>query len=131
MMSNDSKTRPLIEWIFGGISAAIVAMVILYLGYEAVFGDSEPPDFAVTIDRLEEVESGTLVMVTVANKGDRSAAEITVQAGIAPDGVEPSTKEIRFDFIAAHSMRKGAFIVEDGPVDEESLTFTVQGYVEP
>ncbi|MEO3385336.1 hypothetical protein [Mesorhizobium sp. CAU 1741] len=131
MSDDDNKSRPLVEWVFGAVSAAVVAAVLVFLAHEAIFGASRPAEFTVIVDRLEELETGTLVMVTVANTGDEAAADIGVQAEISIDGQEPSTREIRFDFIAAHAVRKGAFVVEGASISQDDLRFTVLGFVEP
>lgn len=127
----DRSGRPALEWIVGIISAVLVFAVITFLGYDALFGDTRPPDLVVTIDRLEQVESGTLVVVALANRGDQAAAEITVEATVNVDGANPRRKEIRFDYVASHAVRRGAFVVEDPAIDAADVRLTIHGFVNP
>ena len=125
------NSRPMIEWIFGGASAILIAGVMVFLAFEAAFGDKEPPDLAVTIDRLEKVSSGTLVMVTVTNRGDNAAAEVGVETTLTMSGEVPVRKQIRFDYVAAHAVRRGAFIVEGRIEEANDIEVTIHGFVEP
>ena len=78
MNQNDDAQRdidkPMIEWIVGGISAAIVAVLLGFLVYEALFADSLPPSLTATIEALESTDEGTVVRVAVTNGGDKAAA---------------------------------------------------------
>ncbi|MEX4010247.1 hypothetical protein [Neoaquamicrobium sediminum] len=119
--------RPALEWIVGVISAIVVLGILAFLSYEALFGEVRPPDLLATIDSTEDVEGGTLVLVTLMNRGDQAAAEITVEA----TGTHVSRKELRFDYIPSHAVRRGAFLVE-GPADTaKDLRLRIHGYVEP
>lgn len=120
--------RPLIEWVFGGVSAAVVAALILFLGYQALFGDARPADLMVTIERIDRLESGAEVVVALENRGDRAASAVAVYASERGDGA--SRQRIEFDYVAAHGVRRGAFIFPE-PVEAADLLVEVGGYTEP
>lgn len=119
------------EWVIGAASAILIAGVVVFLAYEAMFADKEPPDLAVAIERLERTGNGTLVMVAVANRGDRAAAEVGVETTVAISGEDPVRKQIRFDYVAAHAVRRGAFVLEGKIVEANEIDVTIHGFVEP
>src|SRR5690606_25511132 len=120
----DLQSRPMIEWIFGAVSALLVAGVIGFLAFEALFGDSRPPDLDVSIERIDKSAGGTLILVAVTNTGDKAAADVGIQARVSgPDG-NAELREIRFDFVAAHSVRHGAFLVQGQDVESADVVLT-------
>jgi len=127
----DFHGRPMIEWIFGGVSALVVAGVIGFLAFEALFGDSAPPHLQASVEKLERVQDHTLVFITVANGGDRAAAGVAVEALVQRPGAEAERQEISFDYVAAHSVRRGAFVVKDQQIGDSNIVLTIHGYVEP
>lgn len=128
---SDQHRRPRIEWIVGCVSAILVAVLMGHLANEALFGDTRPPDLHAIVERREAVEGGTLLIVAISNRGDRAAAEVAVEA-VKVDGSHSVRREIRFDYVAARSVRRGAFLLEDGSDDDlTELRLHVQGYVEP
>jgi len=123
--------RPYIEWVFGMISALLVAGLAGFLAYQAAFGEDRPPDLAASIERLERSGTGTLVMVMVVNHGDEAAADVGVEAVVASAGTDAIRKEIRFDYVAARAIRRGAFVVESPDVEAADIALRVHGYTEP
>lgn len=123
------NTRPMIEWIFGAVSAVVVAGLLAFLAYEAAFGNDRPPDLTARIDKVESVANGTLVVVAVSNAGDAAAAQVGVEA-VVP-GEPAVSKEIVFDYLPAHARRRGAFVLEGVDVAPADLRITIHGYVEP
>jgi len=130
-MGDDSmeggKPRPMIEWVVGTVSAVLVIGLVGYLVQHALFSDDSPPDLRVTIESVSPADDTTTIAIVVANEGDEAAASVRVIAA-GPDG--GSSREIEFDFIAAHSIRRGA-LVFPGAVAESDLRIEVGGYVEP
>ncbi|MDN2583828.1 hypothetical protein [Aquibium sp. ELW1220] len=123
--------RPNIEWVFGMLSALLVAGLAGFLAYQAAFGEDRPPDLAATIERLERSGNGTLVMVVVANHGDAAAADVGLEAVVTAGGTIAMRKEIRFDYVAARAIRRGAFVVEGQDVEAGDVALRVHGYAEP
>lgn len=128
--ARSDRSRPAVEWIFGSVSAAIVVGLVLFLGYQALFGDTRPPELLVSIDRIDRFDNGTSVIVSVANRGDEAAAAVTVSASASDASGRASQKQIEFDHIAAHAVRRGAFVFP-GPVSSDALQLEIGGYTEP
>lgn len=131
MMKTVSNQRPGLEWIVGGLSAIVVCGIVLFLGYQALLGDTRPPDLAVTIDRVEQVEGGSLIVVAISNRGDQAASDVGLEAIVGEGGSDAVTREIRFDFVASRSVRRGAFVVKGPGVDARDVRLVIHGYVEP
>ncbi len=128
--TRSEKARPAVEWIFGSVSAAVVVGLVLFLGYQALFGDNRPPELSVSFEGVDQFDNGTVVMVAVANRGDEAAAAVTVYASTPDASGRASQKQIEFDHIAAHAVRRGAFVFP-GPVDPAALQLEIGGYAEP
>jgi uncharacterized protein (TIGR02588 family) len=126
----DDHGRPVLEWIVGIAAAVVVSAIVAFLTYEAVFGASRPPDLRASIERMETIEGGTLIVVAVTNRGDEAAAEVGLEA-IVGGGPETVWKEIRFDYVASRAVRKGAFVAEGMAVEAADIRFRIHGYVEP
>lgn len=131
MSKTVSNQRPALEWIVGGLSSIVVCGIVLFLGYQALLGDARPPDLSVTIDRVEQVEDGSLIVVAISNRGDQAASDVGVEAIFGGSGPDQVTKEIRFDFVASRSVRRGAFVVKAPAVDARDVRLVIHGYVEP
>ena len=106
------RSRPTLEWAFGIVSGLLVTALAGFLAYEAAFGEDRPPVLTATIERLERSANGTLVMVAIANHGDAAAADVGLEAVVTTGGTVVLRKDIRFDYVAARAIRRGAFVVE-------------------
>ena len=127
----DSNRRPVLEWIVGAGSALLVCAIIVYLGHEALFGDTDPPELNATIDKVQRVSGHTLILVAVSNVGDQAAAEVVVGATVEGEQAETDQKEISFDYVASHSVRRGAFLLSGSNVNADDVHLAIQGYVKP
>lgn len=119
--------RPAVEWIAAALSGLLVLCLVVFLGNEALSDGAHPADLLVTIERVEQVENGTIVTVAVVNRGDRAVAAVTVDASVKP-ATTPG-KQIAFDYIAARAIRRGAFLFPH-PVTPSALDIQVGGYTE-
>jgi uncharacterized protein (TIGR02588 family) len=135
MLQTDTKTtlsdnhgRPVVEWILGGISAIVVSGLIAFLAYKAWLGDNSPPRLVVSVDKIEQMGNGALVTISVTNNGDEAASAVVVVATTTED--EPQ-KNIELDYIAAHAVRRGAFVFDRTGLSENDITLEISGFVEP
>ena len=124
-LSDDKADRPLIEWVFGAISGVLVAALLLFLAYEALLATAQPPELVITMENAQVGDNATTVTVAAANRGDEAAAGVIVYA--AHDGAR---KQIEFDYIAAHAVRRGVFVFPAG-IPVEQLVLEVGGFTEP
>lgn len=123
--------RPAVEWIAGALSCALVVALIAFLFYRAVSEDAPTPDLSVTIEGIEQAAGGTIVRIAVANSGDAAASAVTVHAARrdAPEG--DAGRQIEFDYVAGHAVRRGAFVFPDAAIAPGDLEVEIGGFVEP
>ena len=118
------------ERLLAGVGALLVALMLGYLGHEAVSGDRSPPALQV---RLEEVRAqgagGFLVRFSVHNAGGRTAAQVRVRAEAAGAPAAEVTETV-LDYVPAHSERGGGLLFREDP-RARGLTLRAVGYAEP
>lgn len=119
--------KPMAEIIVGLMSAAVVAALVAYLGYQVVTGNDGPPDLVATVQSTERLAATTLMMVKVTNRGDKTAAGVTVRAETGGD----EGREISFDYVAAGSSQTGAFLFDRPDMSADEVSLSVTGFVEP
>lgn len=126
---SNGRGRPTIEWVFAAVSGVLVLGLVAFLGYQALFGERGPANLVVSIERVERMDNGTMVTVAVANRGDKAAASVTVDAALSAAAGEVPAKQISFDYIAAHAIRRGAFLFPKA-ISAKDLDIAVGGYSE-
>lgn len=126
----DARTAvPPSEWAVAALGALLVLATLGYLGYGAVQGAGSPPRLSV---RVDSVVAGAarqrMVMFTVRNDGERTAANVVVQGEVGSGEVgERSTATL--DYVPARSERGGALLFLDTTRAIPALR--VVGYEEP
>lgn len=114
--------RPAVEWIFGIASGCGIVLLLAYLGWQALFSPSHPPELTVSLVGIGQ----GVATVEVANRGDLAASEVTVLAGAE----NRPPRMVQFDYVAPHSIRRGTFAVPPG-LDTQDLHLEIGGFVEP
>lgn len=122
--------RPVTEWLFGLASAVLVLALLVFLAYQALFAESAPPSFEVSVEKVERRGEATWVTVAVANRGDKAASAVTVTATPLDALAGGSSQQIEFDYIAANGIRRGAFMFAE-PATADQLDIAVTAYTEP
>ncbi|MFN3274230.1 MAG: hypothetical protein ACK41U_06120 [Paracoccus sp. (in: a-proteobacteria)] len=125
--AQDAPRKPLAEIIVGSVAAAAVLVLMIYLAYQVVTGDEGPPDLEASVQSTRPLGAKTLMMVTVTNRGETTAAGVTVRAAIAGD----EGRDISFDYVASGSSQTGAFLFDRPDVVAEDVRLTIHGFVEP
>lgn len=121
------RARPAAEWAVGAVSAILVACLVLYLGGQALFGETRPADLHASIEDATALDDATRVTVTVGNRGDEAAFAVTVLATGADAAV---TRSIEFDYVAAHATRRGT-LVFPGRLEADEIRVVIGGYTGP
>jgi uncharacterized protein (TIGR02588 family) len=119
--------KPLAETIIGLISAGAVGLLMIYLVFQVMSGDDSPPDLVASVQSAEPLDGRTLIGVTVTNRGERTAAGVTVRAQLSGD----DGRDISFDYVAAGSSQRGAFLFDRPDVTADDVSLTIYGFAEP
>lgn len=136
-MSNESPespehhTRSAVEWIVGAVSGLAVVALIVFLFHQAAFRVAQPPALTVAIEGIEQGPHGTVVKVAVANHGDDAAAGVRVRATHAAAAQDLVHKQIEFDYVAGHGIRRGSFVFSGTAVSASDVEIEIEGFVEP
>jgi len=112
---------PLLEWLASSLGAAFALAIMGFVLWEGITGRDVPASIRVEIARGYAVANGYALDFEAVNDGGEPAADVRVGAG--------GDRIVTFDFVPAHSRRKGTFVLDtapDGPPD-----IRVLGYREP
>ena len=121
---------PVWMWVIGFLGLVLVLGSIVFALYEAVVGDSSPPDVTVEVESIVPAQSGFLVEFRVFNVGGTTAAGLTIE-GELQNGTEiVETSDTTIEYVPSHSERAGGlFFIEDPRQYELQLRAT--GYETP
>lgn len=113
---------PASEWVAGGIGLALVLGAVAFTVWEGATQSRRPPDFTIRVDGIEPRNGRHLVLFTVRNTGDTTAAQVTIRATVSRDGAVLERSETTFDYVGAGATRRGGFVL--GP-DPGALTLEI------
>lgn len=121
-----------IEWIVGGVSAALVAAMLGFLLVDGVLREDAPPVLTTTVESIDEMPRGTFrVAVRVANDGDLTAGSVEIEGEIRDAGdAEIETSSVTIAYVPAHSSAKATLLFDEDP-RRHDLRVTPKGFGEP
>jgi uncharacterized protein (TIGR02588 family) len=121
---------PLWMWGIGLLGLILVLGSIGFALYEAVAGDSSPPDVTVQVVEILPAQNGFLVEFRAINEGGTTAAGLTVE-GELRDGTEVvEASDTTVEYIPSHSEREGGLFFTLDPRQYE-LQLRAKGYETP
>jgi uncharacterized protein (TIGR02588 family) len=112
-----------LEWCVFAVSAALVALVLGQLGYDAATTDNGPPRLEIVIGESTSHEGHYAVQVTVHNHGDSTAEAVRIEV---INGDERG--ELEFDYLPRNSHKQGWVTFSQPP---GRLRTRVLGYKQP
>jgi uncharacterized protein (TIGR02588 family) len=121
---------PLWEWILASIGLMLVVGSIGLMSYEAIAGDSSPPDIMVRVDAIHATREGYLVTIRVFNRGGSTAAGVMVKGTLKRDTESVEISEIIIDYMPSHSERNGGLFFSKDP-QQFDLELRANGYQAP
>ncbi len=111
---------PALEWIVALLGLALVCINLAQLGWRAM-QEQSPPQFAASIDSIEQLDSATVVMLKIENYGGTPVANLRIEASFAG---RQSTQEAEIDYLPSHSSRRVGFITNPSqPATEVDVKF--------
>ena len=122
------EARTAAEWATFAGSCAVVAAALVLIGLQA----AQPRSAAapeVTVGPTTDVGAQHLVEVTVANRGDATAANVQVAAELVVDD-RTTTADQTIDFLAGDEEQTIVFVFADPPASGE-LTIGVASFAQP
>jgi uncharacterized protein (TIGR02588 family) len=127
--TSDQET-PLLEWIVGGLGAALVGGTIAFLVYHALARDQTPPDIRVVAERVLDLQHGYLVQFRAFNQGNSAAAEVGIEGELAGRDGDTEVSEVVLDYLPPHSDREGGLVFSRDPRAGQ-LSLRAKGHARP
>jgi uncharacterized protein (TIGR02588 family) len=125
------KDAPLWVWGIAFFGLALVLGSIGFMLYEAVAGDSSPPDVMVHVDSILPTRNGYLVRFRAINEGGSTAEGLTVEGVLLKNGTEiVENSNTVIEYVPAHSEREGGLFFTSDPRQYE-LRLRAKGYEKP
>jgi len=128
--SDQASGNPLLEWLLGILGLILVAGSIGFLLYQALSGDSTPPDITVELDAITPISNGYLVTFRAINQGQATAKGVIVEGQLTAENGEVETSEASLDYLPAGSEREGGLFFTQDPRQFE-LQLRSLGYEQP
>lgn len=119
-----------LEWLVFGISLLLVLGTLGFLGYDATQQTGNPPDIVVELGTPQQASQHYLVPVSVTNKGDDIAEEVTVQVSLERAGEEPEDAEFTVAMLPRDATREGWVTFTDDP-SSGTMQIHVLGFERP
>ena len=124
------KDAPLWIWSIGLFGLVLVIGSIMFMLYEALKGDTSPPDVTVQLEAIQPTGSEFLVRFRAMNEGGSTAAGLTIE-GTLMNGTESiETSNTTIEYLPSHSEREGGLFFTLDPRQYE-LQLRATGYEEP
>jgi uncharacterized protein (TIGR02588 family) len=128
----EQRTRPLVEWIAGGIGLVLTLALLGFVGWQAVSAPGQAaPAIAVRVTAISpQPGGGHVVEIAAANRTAQTAAGVEVEGTVTPPGGQAETSTTTFDYVPGHSEAHGGLFFTADPA-AGVLTVRAMGYRRP
>ena len=117
-------------WGIALIGLTMVAGCIGFLLYEAVAGDSSPPDVIVHVDSILPTRNGHLVKFRLVNQGGSTAEGVNVEGELRNGTESVEISDTTIQYVPSHSEREGGLYFTLDP-NQYELRLRAKGYEKP
>ena len=118
------------EWLTGLVSAALIATLIGYVGWNALTEELKPPEFAIEATGMERVTGGYRITFDIENRANATAAAVIVRGELLRGEESVETVDVTFDYVPGESQSSGAILFTTDP-GSARLTLRAVGYTDP
>ncbi|MBV2184824.1 MAG: TIGR02588 family protein [Rhizobium sp.] len=118
------------EWLTGLASAALIATLIGYVGWNAMTEDMQPPEFAIEATGMERVSGGYRITFDIENRANSTAAAVIVRGELKKGDESLETVDVTFDYVPGESQSSGAILFTADPGNAQ-LTLRAIAYSDP
>lgn len=118
------------EWLTGLVSAALVATLIGYVGWNAATEKMVPPEFAIEATGMARVTGGYRITFDIENRANTTAAAVIVRGELKRGDESLETVDVTFDYVPGESQSSGAILFDTDPGSAQ-LTLRAIGYSDP
>lgn len=128
--NGEQQAPALWERIIAVTGLALVAVLLAYLGYQAVANHAKPPFIVVEIDDVKRNPGSYLVQFSARNLGDDTAAGVLITGELTRGGVVVESAQVTLGYIPAQSTRGGGLFFTRDPLTH-ALRLHASGYATP
>ncbi|MGH9942841.1 MAG: hypothetical protein ACRD9R_10855 [Pyrinomonadaceae bacterium] len=121
---------PVWEWVVAIVGLALVVSAIGFMLYRAIKGNSSPPEIAISVDSVAPADGGFLVTFHVVNRGELTAAGLTVEGELRNGSESIETSAATLNYVPSRSTRRGGLFFTNDPQKFE-LKLQAKGYERP
>lgn len=133
-MTDKDQTLPeatsRLEWLFAAMGAVLILGTAGYMIAHGMRHPVAPPDIIVTRISGAVVSDGFLVEFSAANRGNATAAAVTVSGTLLQDGEVIEERETTLDYLPDHAHRTGGLFFVNDPARYE-VRLRAEGYMTP
>ena len=127
---DDEGAKRILEAIAGGIGALLALATIGIIVWDGVSGDGTPPIVIVEPGAVHAHAKGFVLELSAFNRGDATAAQVTVEGTLSLDGEVVETSETTFDYLPSGSRSNGGLFFQADPRAHD-VAVRAKGYVDP
>jgi uncharacterized protein (TIGR02588 family) len=128
---NTTASRtPLLEWIMAAVGFALVSATIGFIAYDALTDRGAPPDIHARAGHVVPLGTRYLVTISAMNRGDRTAADVKIEAELKKGDLTVEKTEASFQYLPARSEREGGVYFMHDPRSLQ-LVLTPRAYQKP
>lgn len=129
--SNIENAEPhWIEWLTGLVSAALVIVLITWIGKDALMDRDSSPDLEAAVVRTEQRSTGYQVLFEMSNKASATAADVTVRGELQDGKAIIEKVETVLAYVPGRSKTRGGLIFENNPAGK-TVVVKASAYNEP
>jgi uncharacterized protein (TIGR02588 family) len=128
--ANSADTIPFWEWVVAYVGLALVLGSIGFMLYQAIAGDTSPPQMTVRMEAIKALDHGYLVQIRAINQGGAAAANVSVEGVLTNQSGPVESSRTILDYVPAHSYRRGGLFFIHDP-QQFHVQLRAMGYAEP
>ncbi|WP_265499719.1 hypothetical protein [Paracoccus beibuensis] len=119
-----------LEWAVALLGAAIIAGTVGFMIRHGLTHPATAPDVVVSPGMPRQVSGGYLVEFTAFNRGNTTAASLTIKGSLTDGNRIIETSEVTLDYLPQRASRTGGLFFQNDPAQHD-LSAEAGGYVAP
>ncbi|MDQ3057827.1 MAG: hypothetical protein M3Q96_08890 [Pseudomonadota bacterium] len=127
--SGKRQRIPAWEWVVAAMGASLVACLLAFMGYRAMRGDTQVPDFQIGVQEIQSVNGGYVVALDIRNTGG-GAANVAIEGTLSDGGNTIESSGVTVDYVPADSRREAGLMFTQDP-SRHRLQLRATGYESP
>lgn len=118
------------EWIVATAGLILVVGTVGFMMYQAFTSKDTPPSFKANFERIDQVDSGYIVIFKVINEGEETAAGVEIEGELKRGAESIEKSNVTIDYAPSKSELKGGLFFKNNP-HEFQIEIRAKGYLEP